>query len=162
MQKLALLCILALLLCGCATKTVQESAGEIGPGGPTTGVDMVLISDNGSALEASGEIYGFADVASENGSLIVYYFHSSGCGACKALAPEIERLEADYPDVTFIRYDLADVGGSAAYRAFAEEKNLSTDRMLVPQVLVNGTIITDRFSINDSLEGIISAFSGAG
>jgi len=88
---------------------------------------------------------------------MVYFFYSPGCSACKAIIPEIDGLEASYPDALFLRYDLSTRNGSEAYKQFAQQHNLSSDRMYVPQVLVNGTIITDRFNINQSLEAIISA-----
>jgi hypothetical protein len=57
-----------------------------------------------------------------------------------------------------LEYDLANTSGSEAYGDFAAQHNLSDTQMLVPQVLVNGTILTDRFNINKSLEGIIKAY----
>jgi len=104
--------------------------------------------------------YDFSNLTTPEGRLIVYYFYSSYCGACNALRPEIDKLRAEYPQVTWHEYDLTKEEGSNAYEAFANQKNLSTEKRLVPQAYVNGTIITDRFNINDSLEGILRSFTG--
>jgi len=93
---------------------------------------------------------------------MVHYFYSPGCIASKAISPEIDRLEESYPGVVFLRHDLATINGSYAYKEFAVEYNLSPHKQLVPQVLVDGTVITDRFNINESLEGIILSFTGNG
>jgi thiol-disulfide isomerase/thioredoxin len=103
----------------------------------------------------------FSNITAADGGLIVYYFHSSGCSACKILRPEIDKLETKYPEVLWLEYDLADANGSQAYRNFAAQHNLSTQQMYVPQALVNGTILTDRFNINKSLEGIIKAYENS-
>ena len=102
--------------------------------------------------------YDFSGPVTEEGNLIVYYFYSNNCIASQELAPEIERLEKAYPETVFQKHNLATLNGSMAYRDFAEQYNLSYEQQLVPQVLVNGTIITDRFSINDSLEDIIISY----
>ncbi len=98
--------------------------------------------------------------ATEEGRLVVHFFYSKYCVASQAILPEIDRLEASYPDVEFRRYDITTQNGTWAYVDFADGFNLSTEKRLVPQVLVNGTILTDRFNINSSLEGIITGFPG--
>ncbi|MBU0527551.1 thioredoxin family protein [Candidatus Micrarchaeota archaeon] len=95
----------------------------------------------------------------ENGSMIVYFFHSPGCSACRETYQTIADLEEKYPDIVFINYSLASANGSKAYVQFAEKYNLSTSKQLVPQVLVNDTIITDRFNIEDMLEEILKNIS---
>lgn len=95
----------------------------------------------------------------ENGSMIVYFFHSPGCSACRETYQTIADLEEKYPNIVFINYSLASANGSKAYVQFAEKYNLSTSKQLVPQVLVNDTIITDRFNIEDTLEEIIKNIS---
>jgi thiol-disulfide isomerase/thioredoxin len=86
-----------------------------------------------------------------NGTLRVFFFHSPGCSACQDSYPIIEELEGKHPEVDFINYSLATQNGSKAYVKFAELHNLSTKKQMVPQVLVNGTIITDRFNIEEKL-----------
>ena len=103
--------------------------------------------------------FDFSNVTTPNGTLIVYYFHSSECSACNALRPEIEKLEAEYTDVLWLEYDITTQNGRYAYDAFAAQLNLSLKEQLVPQVLVNGTVITDRFHINDTLGDMIKNFT---
>ena len=101
--------------------------------------------------------YDFSEAFTGEGKLIVYYFYSTNCIASQELGPEIERMEEAYTETMFQKHNLATSDGSGAYRDFAEQYNLSYEQQLVPQVLVNGAIITDRFNINDSLENIILA-----
>jgi thiol-disulfide isomerase/thioredoxin len=103
--------------------------------------------------------FDFTNTTTPDGRLIVNYFYSTYCSACKALRPDMTRLEERYGDVEWREFDITTQNGTWAYQQFANESNLSQSQRLVPQVLVNGTIITDRFGINGSLEGIISAFS---
>lgn len=103
--------------------------------------------------------FDFTNTTTPDGRLIVNYFYSKYCSACAALRPEIDRLEVRYADVEWREFDITTQNGTWAYQQFANESNLSQGQRLVPQVLVNGTIITDRFNINGSLEGIIIAFS---
>jgi thiol-disulfide isomerase/thioredoxin len=100
--------------------------------------------------------YDFSDRTTTDGRLIVHYFYMSGCSACKALGPEIDRMMADYPNVAWMDYDLTTSNGSAAYRDFAAQYNLSAQQQMVPQVLVDKRIMTGRFDINATLEGIIT------
>jgi thiol-disulfide isomerase/thioredoxin len=86
-----------------------------------------------------------------NGTLRVFFFHSPGCSACRDSYPIMGELEDEFPGVIFINYSLATENGSKAYVRFAELHNLSTQKQMVPQVLVNGTIITDRFNIEEEL-----------
>lgn len=102
--------------------------------------------------------FDFSNATTENGTLIVRYFYSPGCSACKALRPEIDRLEGRYQGLDWREYDITTQNGTLAYGAFADQYNLTSAQRLVPQVLVNGTVITDRFNINRSLEGIVSGF----
>ena len=100
--------------------------------------------------------FNFSNITTADGRLIVYYFMSSGCIASRELQPEIDRLQGRYPKIEWHTYDILTQNGTWAYLAFADQYGLSPDKRMVPQVLVNGTIITDRFNINESLEGIIS------
>jgi thiol-disulfide isomerase/thioredoxin len=102
--------------------------------------------------------YEFSNATTQDGRLIVYYFYSSACPASKALRPEIDRLEGMYDTVEWLEYDIVPQGGMWAYQDFAAQYNLSREQRLVPQVLVNGTIITDRFNINKSLEEVLASF----
>jgi thiol-disulfide isomerase/thioredoxin len=169
MKSLAAL-IIVLLVAGCVGDAEQTE-------NKTLPIENISVVDNGTqnqtteqqnittqnktervAEEQKPTLFDFKNVTTESGGLIVHYFHSSGCVASIALNPEIDKLEKNYPDVLFARYDIFTQNGTQAYLAFADQYNLSRDLRLVPQVLVNGTIITDRFNINDSLEGMIQGF----
>ena len=106
--------------------------------------------------------FNFSNVTTGDGKLIIYYFYSPYCVASRAIRPEIDRLEQKYPELNWMEYDISTQNGTLAYTSFADQYNLSTDKRLVPQVLVNGTIITDRFNINDTLENIITSFKNTG
>ncbi|MFH0884969.1 MAG: thioredoxin family protein [Candidatus Micrarchaeota archaeon] len=103
--------------------------------------------------------FDFSKITNESGALIVYYFYTPHCAACTALNPEIEKLEADYQDVEWHEYDITSQNGTYAYQDFVNQTHLNQSQRMVPQVLVNGTVITDRFNINRTLEGIITQFS---
>ncbi len=110
---------------------------------------------NTSFVPPKPPTYNFTNVTTADGRLIVYYFFSPRCGACAALRPDMDRLEAKYPNVDWQEYDLTTQNGTLAYIEFADENNLSAKQRLVPQVLVDRRIITDRFNINGTLEGVI-------
>jgi hypothetical protein len=97
----------------------------------------------------------------QDGKLVVYYFYLPHCVASQALRPEMDRLEAGYDGVLWVEYDITTQNGSKAYQDFAGMYNLSVKERLVPQVLVNGTVITDRFNINSTLGSLIGNFSAS-
>jgi thiol-disulfide isomerase/thioredoxin len=103
--------------------------------------------------------FDFSNITNGSGALIVYYFYTPHCSACAALRPEIERLKGVYQGVEWREYDITSQNGTYAYQDFANQSNLSQSQRMVPQVLVNGTVITDRFNINRTLGGIIAPFS---
>ena len=105
--------------------------------------------------------FDFTNITTPEGELRVSYFFSPRCSACKALRPEIDLLEAKYTNVQWNEYDITTVNGSLAYLDFAAQYNLNQSLRLVPQVLVNGTIITDRFHINQTLDSLIANFSAS-
>ena len=130
-----------------------------------TGINNVSPTQNSSGvLMADTKFpepmhYDFSNITTLDGKLIVYYFHNRYCGACKELQPKMDILEKKYTNVFWLNYDLAETNGSDAYLAFAGQFNLSMQQRLVPQVLVNGTIITDQFNISDRLEPLILNFT---
>lgn len=166
-----------LLLLGCASQGTDNavvgapesnaSTPETQPVQPPVNTSGLSFGrDAGGVMDADTNFteperphFDFSAITNGDGKLIVYYFYSPKCAACKALAPEMERMEAEHSEAEFMRYDLSTKNGSYAYQDFAAQHNLSTQQMLVPQALVNGTILTDRFNINNSLGGIISGFS---
>lgn len=163
---------IGLLLLGCTTtpgtgrSIVQNGPGQldrVNTSGLHFNSSYVQMDRNYSGyVEPQRQVYNFSNITTSDGKLVVYYFFMSECSACKATKPTIDRLEVEYNgSVVFLRYDLTTINGSWAYHDFATQYNLSTRKMYVPQVLVNRTIITDMFHINDSLEGILENFTGA-
>ncbi|MBN1170070.1 hypothetical protein JXA56_03520 [Candidatus Micrarchaeota archaeon] len=91
-----------------------------------------------------------------NDSYVVYFFHSPKCSACQESYSIISELKDKYPEIIFINYSLATGSGNRAYIQFAELNNLSRDKRLVPQVYVNGSIITNRYNIGEKLGPLLS------
>jgi thiol-disulfide isomerase/thioredoxin len=149
-----------------AADEVDAQAGklELAGGAGNASVPEAPVLDTSGVMMADYkppemQHFDFSDVVDREGRLIVYYFHSSGCSACTALHPEMERLMAAYPQAAWRDYDLAEMNGSMAWRDYTAQLNLSQSEKMVPQVLVNGTVISDRFKINASLEGILRNFA---
>jgi thiol-disulfide isomerase/thioredoxin len=170
-MRILLVIGIAVLLLGCAAPdNTTEETQEGEPPSPRLRTDELmipgrqpLIQEEEPAIEeppVTEEVeYDFSPTHDREGRLIVYFFFSPRCSASRAIIPEIDILESEYPDALFLRYNLSMDNGSEAYRQFAEQHNLSNDEMYVPQVLVNSTIITDRFEINESLEGLLNSSS---
>ncbi|HSB46839.1 MAG TPA: hypothetical protein VLD37_02410 [Candidatus Bilamarchaeum sp.] len=157
---------MALLLLGCtAQKTeVAPSAPEAKPPEmpappQVSTANLTVAREPSNVLMADTKFpeppkFEFPDTNAA-GKPVVYYFFSPHCEASIAIRPEIDRLEAKYSGMEWKEFDITTQNGTIAYVQFAEQHNLSTEKRLVPQVLVNGTIITDRFNINESLEGVL-------
>ncbi|NYZ73631.1 thioredoxin family protein [Candidatus Micrarchaeota archaeon] len=178
-MRILAIAVVLLLAFGCLaqeTNTTQTIADTTGSGSGSAIDEWPYVNTSGLYFERNvsdvmntnttfPEVvdveFNFSNVTTPDGRLIVYYFHSSGCSACKVLRPEIDSLEADYPEVLWLEYDLANASGGEAYRDFAAQHNLSNQQMFVPQALVNDTILTDRFNINKTLEGIIKAYENS-
>ncbi|MFH1520294.1 MAG: thioredoxin family protein [Candidatus Micrarchaeota archaeon] len=169
-MKIFLLLVIGLMILGCTTQqTPVQSIGE-----PQTPLGQTeYVNTSGLSFERpAGDVltenltfekrpeFNFTNTRTNDGKLIVYYFYLPGCPSCIAIKPEIDRMEENYPEVYFIRYNLATINGSWAYKDFSDQFGLNKSQMYVPQVLVNKTIITDRFNINDSLEKILIGFGG--
>lgn len=174
MRAMAILLLAALILAGCASPEKPNAAA----GQPAVGQPAAQDPGPAPALTFSREAppqemitpetkfqemptFDFSNKTTADGRLIVYYFKSSGCIASRELQPEIDRLQAKYPGIEWRTYDILTQNGTWAYLDFAEQRNLSLEKRLVPQVLVNGSIITDRFNINGSLEGILRSYGAS-
>ena len=175
-MKLLLLAIVCLLAFGCiATDTDNESNPETNATEPVlqenknnetlsepqavndsekTGTNDTAEVITSETIYPQEPVFDF-NYTDENGTLRVFFLHSPGCSACRDTYPIIEELEGKFPEVDFINYSLATQNGSKAYVKFAELHNLSTKKQMVPQALVNGTIITDRFNIEERLEPLL-------
>lgn len=172
-MRLMLLVPMLILLAGCASQNAPPPAPPAQQHVETPPEKPVSTPNLSFSREPAGEVitpetkfpevpaFNFSKKTADDGRLIVYYFKSSGCIACRELQPEMDKLQSKYPGVDWHTYDILTQNGTWAYQAFAQEYNLSTDKRLVPQVLVNGTIITDRFNINQSLEGLLIRYGAS-
>lgn len=163
-MKAVLFVFVVLLVAGCATDAPSEPAVSLQANNSyekSSEPQANTLTENSAEVNATEVItsetiyppepifdFNYTD---ENGTLRVFFFHSPGCSACQDTYPILSELEGKFPDVSFINYSLATPDGSKAYVKFAELHNLSTQKQMVPQVLVNGTIITDRFNIEEKL-----------
>lgn len=166
-MRLLSLAFVALLLLGCTAQqktevtpgTQTEKPPEIPEPAKINTANLTVAREPSNVLMADTKFpeppkFEFPDTNAA-GKPVVYYFFSPHCEASIAIRPEIDRLEAKYSGMEWKEFDITTQNGTIAYVQFAEQHNLSTEKRLVPQVLVNGTIITDRFNINESLEGVL-------
>jgi thiol-disulfide isomerase/thioredoxin len=171
-MRIFVLAALAILMLGCAAQEGSKTPENVSKPSPEEPEPQKIVNTSNlsfnrtttDVLTADTKFpeplkFDFSNKTTEDGRLIVYYFKSSGCSACKELQPEIDRLMGKYTEVEWHIHDIVTQNGTIAYTQFADQYNLSPDKRLVPQALVDGSIITDRFNINNSLEGIIVNFS---
>jgi hypothetical protein len=145
-------------------ESVAPIAPETSPAPLPSGLGLTFARDASDVMNTDTKpfeipLFDFTNATTPDGRLVVNYFMSARCSACAALRPEIDRLEAEYSSVDWREFDITTQNGTWAYQQFADGRNLSDKERLVPQVLVNDTVITDRFNINRSLEGVIIAFN---
>lgn len=163
-----LIAVMLMLLAGCVADTPEQIQNEEGP---TVAADENISNLTVPEPEPQIQSNGTVDTVGEetpppepafdfnytdgNGTLRVFFFHTPACSACQDTYPAMEELEGKFPNVEFINYSLATQEGREAYVKFAELHNLSNGEQMVPQVLVNGTILTDQFHIKDELEPLL-------
>lgn len=92
--------------------------------------------------------------------LSVTYFYLPGCGACKAIAPDMEAWASACPDVEWKGFDLSTAEGTQAYLDMADDAGLDRDRRSVPQAVAEGDVMIGRFEIQDSLPRILLSSGG--
>jgi len=107
---------------------------------------------------SSAPRFDFSNITDENGSLIIYYFFSANCEGSKGLRPTIDDLKLRYPGVVFKEYNISETGGWEAYADFVRQYNIPKEQQYVPHILVNGTTMFDRFTIEKRLEPILRSF----
>jgi len=171
-MKLAFAVVIVLLLFGCAappeeqktSNETHEAAEEITEEEPQEIQEPEIVQNESPEANANETVdpeemvFDF-NKTTENGTLIVYFFHNPGCSACKGVYPFMDEARDRHPEVIFIGYSTAEPSGKEAYKQFVEHLDLNKSQQYIPQVYVNGTIITDRFKIEERLEPIIQNFS---
>src|SRR5208283_4194791 len=176
MRTLFILALMSIIMLGCVANAPQQNSTNLSSGSnqpvqapSTQQANKTNISLNitrqivGNLLTTDTVIptqphYDFRDTTTPDGWPIVYFFYSPHCSACQAILPVIDDLKAKFTSVEWLEYDITTQNGTLAYQEYAKEMNLSPKQEMVPQVLVNGTIITDRFHINDTLGSILENF----
>jgi thiol-disulfide isomerase/thioredoxin len=105
----------------------------------------------------STDKYDFSPVYTQDGKLIVYFFHAPHCPACKSIAPKVEDIGYRYQNWTEWRgFNINIDKDREIYFQFYNDFNLTPERSGTPMILVNGTILWGQYEINDSLEKIIN------
>ena len=184
MRSSILLALMSIIIFGCVTNTTQHNTNltnisntsnnpihvpDISQTNLTNKTNMSLNITRqivGNILTTNTVVpvqphYDFRNSTTPDGRLIVYFFYSPHCSACQAILPVINELETKFSSVQWLEYDITTQNGTLAYQEYAKEMNLSPKQEMVPQVLVNGTIITDRFHINDTLESLLENISAS-
>jgi thiol-disulfide isomerase/thioredoxin len=176
LPAIALLLVIVLAL-GCAQSGQPSAAAQAAPGAgngtlktgnqPAEPEPPMHIKETNISREIRGDImttdtkfperphFDFINTTNASGSWIVYYFYSPRCGACVAFKPEYERIKAEFDNFEWREIDITNANGSLAYDDYVAQWNLSPKQMYTPQVLVNGTIITDRFNISATLPSLL-------
>jgi thiol-disulfide isomerase/thioredoxin len=186
MKPLIVLALISIMMLGCLTNSAQQHNGAVvtvanesasSTQSPATQqVANTSVHTNFSAnitREIRGDImttdtvfpvplhYDFTNKTTPDGRTIVYFFYSTHCSACQAILPEIDKLKTRFSSVEWVEYDITTKNGTTAYHDFAEQMNLTPKQEYVPQVFVNGTIITDRFNINSTLGSLLENLSAS-
>ena len=102
--------------------------------------------------------FDFTNKTNADGNLIVYYFYLPHCSACLTIKPDMDKLKTEFPQAVWQEYDISTQTGRWAYDNFSAQMSLNASQIYVPQVLVDGVVITTWPTINDTLKGNISAF----
>ena len=88
--------------------------------------------------------------------LVVYYFYNPNCTACKAIAPEIDKLQSKYNGtVYFVKNSILEKSGMTEFNKFAAQYKLSNNNRVVPLIYVKDQVLAGRFDINASLDSLI-------
>lgn len=102
--------------------------------------------------------FDFMNATGQDGRLVISFFYLPRCSACLTIRPEIDKLKSKYPKAIWNEYDISNQTGRWAYDAFVAQRNVSLDRQYVPQVLINGVIITTWMDINATLESNMTEY----
>jgi thiol-disulfide isomerase/thioredoxin len=122
-----------------------------------TSINTTNSTSNQSENTSKKQGYDFSPVYSQDGKLIVYFFHAPHCHACQSIAPKVEDIGYRYQKWTEWRgFNINIDKDRVVYFQFSRDFNLTPERSGTPMILVNRTILWGQYEINDSLEQIIN------
>jgi len=166
MKKSLVLMLALLLIAGCTSNNSVGNPNESANGSTSNStlenianasLNSPLNSTQNQTAELNDSEYDFSRVYSDNGKLIVYFFYSAGCNACKAIGPYVESMGKKYENQTEWRGFNIDIKSDREiYYQFYRKMSLNQSRAGVPIMLINNTILWGRYEINDSLEQVIN------
>ncbi len=120
---------------------------------------MVRGNDQGTNAQANNiadESSDTLNLGAATTKITVYYFYSSVCPHCKAVAPFIDAIDKKYSQVTVVKYQ---VNGNSAnwalYQSFMKKYHASPNQ--VPAVFVGSKFMIGEPAIKASLEPTIKA-----
>ncbi len=100
-------------------------------------VMRVLISTRARKLQgkAAPELRGRMQTWVSGGRRALFYFHSPGCGACRAMTPVVERLQKEAKGVFAVDVSL-DLDTARRFRVMATPTTVLIDGGIIEQVLI--------------------------
>lgn len=90
------------------------------------------------------------------GEKVLVDFFAEWCGPCKILVPRLERLESNYPDVTFVKVNVDD---NQSYMIDLGVRSVPTVMFFEGNVKIN---TTTGVQSDNHYEGILSQMVGNG
>lgn len=168
MKKTLVLMLALLLIAGCTSNNdathTNETTNASASNSTIASTTNVTIAENSSLDGAqnqsgtfNGSDYDFSRVHSDDGKLVVYFFYSANCNACKSIGPYVESIGKKYENQTEWRGFNIDIKSDREiYFQFYRKMSLNQSRAGVPIMLINNTILWGRYEINDSLENVIN------
>jgi len=168
MKKTLVLMLAVLLIFGCTSNNeaahTNETTNASASNSTIASTTNVTIAENSSldsaqdqSASVNGSNYDFSKVYSDDGKIVVYFFYSANCNACKSIGPYVEGIGKKYENQTEWRGFNIDIkSDKEIYYQFYRKMSLNQSRAGVPIMLINNTILWGRYEINDSLEQVIN------
>ena len=104
----------AIFIGGCAPQSVAPAPQSAAPASelpPVDGeVELLVVAENGEVGHAPGT---FLEAIQTKDKVVVVDFWATWCGPCKLLAPELEKVAAENPDVLVVKVDVDKAGDLA-------------------------------------------------
>jgi len=153
-MKTALFCIVALLVFGCSSQPQDSSPANADAAESGHYVDYAMQQANNSTAPVPP-----AEMQNDS-RLVVDYFYSEECGACRQIAPVVDAIESRHNlTARFARHSVLTTEGFLLFGNFTEKYNVSR---LVPVAFVGNVSLVGIFEINSSLESLIMNSSRRG